>query len=132
MKSFLFTLTFLAALIVVDSALAQSSKNAASKKDGGEISVTGEVIDTKCYITGMMGGKGAEHEDCAIACIKGGLPVGILEEKTGKVYILAPEKGTKGANESLLPYAAKTVTVKGKIMEKGGSKVLLYSSVESK
>ncbi|MBI3586995.1 MAG: hypothetical protein HY088_07700 [Ignavibacteriales bacterium] len=132
MKSFLFTLAFLAVFVIADSALAQNPSSSGGKKALGEVSVTGEVIDTKCYLTGMMGGKGAEHEACAIACMKGGLPVGILEEKTGKVYILAPEKGTKGANETLLPYAAKTVTVKGKIMEKGGAKVLLYSSVEGK
>ncbi len=80
----------------------------------------------------MMGGRGADHEDCAIACIKGGLPPGIVEDKTGTVYILTPEKGTKGGNEALVQYAAKTVTVKGKVVEKGGSKLLLYSSVEAK
>lgn len=132
MKSSLFTLAFLAVFVIADSALAQNPSGSSGKKALGEVSITGEVIDTKCYLTGMMGGRGAEHEDCAIACIKGGLPVGILEEKTGKVYILAPEKGTKGANEAFLAYAAKTVTVKGKVTEKGGTKLLLYSSIESK
>lgn len=106
--------------------------SAQDKKEMKEISVTGEVIDTKCYLTGMMGGRGAEHEDCAIACIKGGLPPGIVEDKTGVVYILVPEKGTKGGNESLVQYAAKTVTVKGKVVEKGGSKLLLYSAITAK
>ena len=36
----------------------------------------------------------------------------------------------KGANEELLPYVAKTVTVKGKVVEKGGTRLLLYSSVK--
>lgn len=106
--------------------------SAQDKKEMKEISVTGEVIDTKCYLTGMMGGRGPEHEDCAIACLKGGLPPGIVEEKTGVVYILVPEKGTKGGNEALVQHAAKTVTVKGKVIEKGGSRLLLYSSVSAK
>ena len=28
-----------------------------------EITVKGEIIDTKCYLTGMLGGRGPEHED---------------------------------------------------------------------
>jgi len=120
----------LAAILI--TALFTATVVAQDKKEMKEITVTGEVIDTKCYLTGMMGGRGEEHEDCAIACIKGGLPPGIVEDKTGTVYILAPEKGTKGGNESLVKYAAKTVTVKGKVVEKGGSKILLYSSLEAK
>jgi hypothetical protein len=37
----------------------------------------------------------------------------------------------KGANETMVQYAAKKVTVKGKVVEKGGSRLLLYSSVEA-
>ncbi len=95
-----------------------------------DVTIKGEIIDVKCYLGGMMGGKGPQHEECAIACVKGGLPVGILDEKTGDVYTIVPAKGMKGANEALLPYVAKTVTVKGKVIEKGGSRLLLYSSVE--
>jgi len=120
----------LAAILI--TALFTATVVAQDKKEMKEITVTGEVIDTKCYLTGMMGGRGEEHEDCAIACIKGGLPPGIVEDKTGTVYILAPEKGTKGGNESLVKYAAKTVTVKGKVVEKGGSKILLYTSLQAK
>ena len=103
----------------------------AQEKAMKESTIKGEIIDTKCYLTGMMGGRGEEHKDCAIACIKGGLPVGILEEKTGKVYVVVPAKGTKGANEALVQYAAEIVTLKGMFVEKGGTKVFAYNSVES-
>ena len=59
------------------------------------------------------------------------MPVGILEEKTGKVYVVVPAKGTKGANEALVQYAAEIVTLKGMFVEKGGTKVFAYNSVES-
>jgi CDP-diacylglycerol pyrophosphatase len=104
---------------------------AAQEKPMKEATIKGEIIDSKCYLTGMMGGKGEEHKDCAIACIKGGLPVAILEEKTGKVYVVVPAKGQKGANEALVQYAAETVTLKGMFIEKGGTKLFAYSSVES-
>ena len=127
MRTFLsFILALILSLILGEAIPAQE------KKAAKEVTVTGEIIDTKCYLTGMMGGRGPDHEDCAIACIKGGLPPGIVEDKTGMVYVLVPEKGTKGANEALVKYAAKTVTVKGKVVEKGGSKLLLYSSIAAK
>lgn len=124
-----FAVVLLALVFFVGVGAAQDKKE---MKEMKEISVTGEIIDTKCYLTGMMGGRGPEHEECAIACIKGGLPPGIVEDKTGTVYILVPEKGMKGANEALVQYAAKTVTVKGKVVEKGGSKLLLYSAIASR
>ena len=95
-----------------------------------EATVTGEVIDTKCYLTGMMGGSGEEHKQCAIDCIKGGLPVGVLEKKTNKVYVVVPKAGTKSANEELVQYAAQSVKLTGTVAEKGGQKLLVYSSVE--
>jgi len=123
MKSLFITLIVAAAFTV--SATAQSNMSA---KD---VSITGEIIGIKCYTTGMMGGHGPEHEDCAIACIKGGLPVGILDEKTGNVYTIVPAKGQKGANEALVQYAAKRVKIKGKLLEKGGNTILAYTSVEA-
>lgn len=120
---------YILSAVVLMLALAVSV-SAQDKKMAGDITVTGEIIDIKCYTTGMMGGKGAEHEDCAIACIKGGLPVGVLDEKSGDVYTIVPAKGTKGANEALLKFVAKRVTVKGKLAEKGGARILAYSSVE--
>lgn len=104
---------------------------AAQEKAKKEATIKGEIIDSKCYLTGMMGGRGEEHKDCAIACIKGGLPVAILEEKTGNVYIVVPAKGQKGANEALVEYAAETVTLKGMFIEKGGTKLFAYNAVES-
>ncbi len=106
------------------------SASAQAKKVMKEVTVVGEIIDTKCYLTGMMGGSGEGHKECAIACIKGSLPVGVLEKKTNKVYVIVPNEGTKGANEALLPYAAETVKLTGSVIEKGGQKLLVYSSVE--
>jgi len=120
----LFVALITVALTLVGSLTAQ-------EKAMKETTIKGEIIDTKCYLTGMMGGRGEDHKDCAIACIKGGLPVGILEEGTGKVYVVVPAKGQKGANEALVQYAAETVTLKGMFLEKGGTKVFAYNSVES-
>jgi hypothetical protein len=100
------------------------------KKEAKDVTVTGEVIDLKCYIQGMMGGKGEDHKQCAIDCIKGGLPVGILDDKSDKAYLVVPKAGMRGANEELLPFAAQKVKLTGTFAEKGGQKILIYSKVE--
>jgi hypothetical protein len=115
--------TVVSALLVVGGIL--SAQDKAMK----ETTIKGEIIDTKCYLTGMMGGRGEEHKECAVSCINGGLPVGILEEKTGKVYIVIPAKGLKGANEALVQYAAQIVTLKGNFVEKGGTKLFAYTNI---
>jgi len=50
------------------------------------VNVTGEIIDTYCY--GLMGAKGPSHRQCAIDCVKKGIPAGLLEDGTDKVYVL--------------------------------------------
>lgn len=61
---------------------------------------------------------------------KGGLPVGILEAKTEKLYVVVPAKGMKGANEEMLKYADHKVKLTGMFMEKSGQKMFFYSKVE--
>ena len=100
------------------------------KKDVKEVTVTGEIIDVKCYVTGMQGGMGEDHKQCAIDCIKGGLPVGILDQSTNKLLVVVPKAGMMGANEELLPHVAQKVKLTGIIAEKGGQKVFIYTKVE--
>jgi hypothetical protein len=102
--------------------------NAQEKKAAKEVTVTGEIIDTKCYVTG--GAKGEGHKQCAVDCIEGGLPVGVLEDKTDKVYVVVPASGMKGANEALAKYAAEKVKLTGTVAERGGQRLLVYSKVE--
>jgi hypothetical protein len=96
-----------------------------------DVVVTGEVIDTKCYISGSMGnGRGENHRDCALMCAKAGVPLGILADGTDIVYFAAKLKGIAGANEMLIPFVADRVSVKGKLVQKGGARVLLIDTVE--
>jgi hypothetical protein len=88
-------------------------------KAGGPVTVTGEVLDMACYLD--HGAHGAKHEDCARMCISSGLPVGI-KSADGKVYLLIGEH--KPANEQLAQYAAKTITVKGKLVSRDGINLL--------
>ena len=99
---------------------------------GKVVNVTGEVIETQCYITGLTGpGKGIAHKECAIKSAKNGIPLAILEDKTGVVYLAGQtKKAQTGVNELLLPLVAEKVDVTGRLYEKGGMKFLLISKVE--
>ncbi len=94
------------------------------------VTITGEIIDVRCYLSGMMDENPDAHKECALDCIKGNLPVGILEKETKAVYIVVPKGGMKGGNEELAQYAAHEVKLTGTIIKKGGESLFVYSKVE--
>jgi hypothetical protein len=76
--------------------------------------ITGEIVDMMCYVD--HNATGDKHSGCAAKCIKGGGPVGIVSD--GKAYLIVGEH--KPINDQLAEYAGKTITVKGKMAERGG------------
>ncbi len=80
-----------------------------------ETTIKGEVIDMACYVD--HGATGQKHADCAKKCIESGLPVG-LKGADGKTYLLIGEH--KPMNNELAQYAAKEITVKGKVSSRDG------------
>src|SRR5438094_10011261 len=95
--------------------LAHEHEQGEKHAEAAEVTVTGEVIDMACYLD--HGATGAKHADCAKTCIESGLPVGI-KGKDGHTYLLIGEH--KPMNKELAQYAAKTITVKGKVVERDG------------
>jgi hypothetical protein len=113
----------LAIFIVSGFALAQQK--------GKQITIVGEVVESQCYVTGLNGpGKGLSHKECALKCAKGGIPLSILEDKTGTLYLTGQsKKAMAGTSELLIPFVAEKVKVTGRLFEKGGMKFLLISKV---
>ena len=89
--------------------------------------ITGEVVDMMCYVD--HNAMGTEHgSGCGKKCIKGGGPVGIVSD--GKAYLLVGQH--KPMNDQLAEYAGKTITVKGKMAERGGVAMLENAEIEKK
>ena len=86
--------------------------------------VKGEVLDMACYLD--HGAHGEKHADCAKTCISSGLPVG-LKGEDGKTYLLIGEH--KPMNQELAPYAAKTITVRGKLVTRDGINLLANAEI---
>jgi hypothetical protein len=81
--------------------------------------IKGEVVDLMCYLD--HGARGEGHAQCAQTCIKGGGPVGILTG-SNELYLIVGEH--KALNDQLAPLAAKIISVKGKIVERNGMKMI--------
>ncbi len=88
--------------------------------------VTGEVIDTFCYAS--MGAKGSSHKQCGIDCAKKGIPVGLLEKGSDKVYVLLPSKDKEPLPDGLVQKMGSDATVTGKVLAKNGSTFLTVES----
>jgi hypothetical protein len=119
--------TFIAALAISPLAVAQEHEhgkealNAAAEK-----TVTGEVVDMMCYVDhSAMGDK---HSACGAKCIKGGGPVGIVSD--GKAYLVVGEH--KPINDQLADSCGKTITLKGKMAERGGIAMIENAEIVKK
>ena len=85
----------LGVLLVAFSALAA---------DEPQVTVTGEVIDSACYL---------------------------VEDGTGAVICIASVDDMETPNAKLRPFAGRRVTITGTWAERGGAKLLLLSSVKA-
>jgi len=92
------------------------------------VTVKGEVIDTYCYA--LMGAKGESHRQCAIDCVKAGIPAGLLEEKTGKVYVLLPDKDKAGLPKGVIDKMGRMASITGKVYTSGGSNFLTVDAIK--
>jgi hypothetical protein len=91
-------------------------------------SVTGNLEDTFCY--NVVGAHGAGHAQCALKCAQKGIPVGLVEKGTEKMYILLPPKNEEPMPDDVLKNMEKEVTVTGKPYSKGGVEFLTVESVK--
>jgi len=91
-------------------------------------SVTGNLEDSFCYT--VVGAHGAGHAQCALKCAQKGIPVGLVEKGTEKMYILLPPKNEQAMPDDVLKNMEKEVTVTGKSYSKGGVEFLTVESVK--
>jgi hypothetical protein len=92
-----------------------------------EKSVTGTLEDSYCY--GAMGAKGASHKQCAIECVKKGIPVALVDA-SGNIYILLPAKNDQPLPDDVYSKMEDQVTVTGKEYSKGGVNFLTAEAVK--
>ncbi len=96
----------------------------------GRVTVTGEVIDTWCYVTQVMYAQGTAHHQCAVWCAVGGIPVSILG-KDGRVYVVlrVEQDDASVTPPAFVRIETHEVTVSGDLYERNGVNYLLVSQV---
>ncbi len=90
--------------------------------------VTGEVVDTFCFAG--MGAKGATHRPCGLECAKKGIPVGLLENGSNRLYVLLPPKDKEAVPQQAIDKMGQQATVTGKVYSTGGDNFLTVESVK--
>ncbi|MBY0508159.1 MAG: hypothetical protein K2X03_29870 [Bryobacteraceae bacterium] len=90
--------------------------------------LTALVVDTGCYVS--HNSKGEKHRTCATNCAKSGVPLALLDEATGTLY-LPIASDHQNPNTKLMPFIEKKVRVTGTPMEKGGLKGFAIKTVEA-
>lgn len=122
----------LAAATIVSFVAQTSQANAATEAQ--TIEITGEVIDTWCYFSGVMGGPeavvGSAHHTCAVWCAAGGIPVGVLTDD-GTVYMVMKLQGAAPLedSEALLEIQSDRIVASGKHYLRDGINYLIVENV---
>ena len=118
---------WLCAAIMVCAAAFNAPADSATPK---RVQVSGEIIDTWCYVTEIMFALGTAHHQCAVWCAVGGIPVSILGED-GNVYMVLKVEGDSDnvANTKIIDIQTHKVTVDGDLYERDGVRYLIVTQV---
>jgi hypothetical protein len=126
----LLLLSYQQSAVAQKTGMAKPLLTAPGKPVSKEFEVEGEVVDAWCFASKTMGpGRGPRHEACGLACARGGVTIGIVDD-AGNLYIAAKYKGYTGCKDLLVPFVAKRVHVVGWLAQTGGCNILKIKKVE--
>jgi len=94
--------------------------------DLGQQTLTGEIVDSKCYMGVINPGQLEPHRACAIRCISGGIPpVLLVRQKDGPaLYLLLVSADGRPVNQQVLNLVAEPVEITGDVVRQGDLLVL--------
>ena len=92
----------------------------------GRQTLTGEIVDSKCFLGVMNPGQLTPHRACAIRCISGGVPpVLLVRQKDGPaIYLLLVSADGKPVNQQVLELVAEPVEITGEVERQGDLLIL--------
>ncbi len=93
---------------------------------GRDVTVRGEIVDSKCFLGVMNPGEGTVHRDCARVCLRGGIPPMLLVRGAAAEEALMLLVDATGApiGRQLADRAGQTVEVRGRLTRDGDVLVL--------
>jgi hypothetical protein len=87
----------------------------------GEVTLTGEIVDSKCYLGVMNPGRTKVHRDCAARCISGGIPPAFVT--ADGFYLLVGGDG-RPLHHEVLDWVGETIQVRGEVLRSGETLIL--------
>lgn len=120
-------------LVTLISSLALTHM-ASAATESKPIEIKGEIIDTWCYLSGVMGGQdavvGTAHHTCALWCAAGGIPVGVLAE-SGQIYMVLKLNGedANAKSDNIMEIQSEVITAKGMHYVRDGVNYLVVEDV---
>lgn len=101
------------------------SNEMASDHEIGQVSLIGELVDTKCYLGVMRPGAGKVHRSCAARCLSGGVPPGLLLRDSAGNSLVVMLSGDGTSKLEIDPqWAARFIRVEGRLLTRGNVPVL--------
>lgn len=102
------------------SALAEAHQPQPATKDLGVFELTGEIVDSKCYLGVMNPGNGKVHRDCAARCLSGGIPpIFATNDFRGApaILLLTGQDQEPLPKDVILDLVGRPVRVQGRVFE---------------
>jgi len=93
-------------------------------RDLGAVTVSGEIVDSKCYLGVMNPGSGKVHRDCAARCLSGGIPPIFVSSNGEDQFLLVGSDGKAMDADVLREFVAEPITVRGDRLQRGESQFL--------
>jgi hypothetical protein len=96
------------------------------RSDKGAVELTGEIVDSKCFLGVMVPGSGKTHKECASLCLRGGIPPALyVQDRAGQSSLLLLVGATgEPIGAGALRAAGEAISLTGSIQRRGGWLVL--------
>ncbi len=88
----------------------------------GDVTLRGEIVDSKCFLGVMNPAAWTPHRGCAVRCLSGGIPpMLVLRDADGRVsaYVLLAGADGRALGRELLSLVARPVEVRGRLERRG-------------
>jgi len=87
----------------------------------GQMSLVGEIVDSKCYLGVMKPSTEKPHRACAVRCISGGIPpIFLVREAEGPAaHLLLVGSDGRQLNDEVLDHVAEPLEITGEVRRAG-------------
>jgi len=117
---------------VVSPAIADAAAEPpAAEGDGREVTLNGEIVDSKCFLGVMNPGERTVHRDCAIRCLSGGIPpmlAYITDDGRRELAVLVDAQG-RLLHDALQHAVGRPMAARGRLFTINGQPVFQLASL---